>query len=453
MMSDCHSISKDIELYVLDGLDGETRQQVERHLQRCAQCQDLERQFRLLLCEVEQQLHGSIDTQRLAARVRAASHPYLQKLHRQKRLRYCLIAMQSIAALVMAFLAIRWIWPDAPVLAEPSKTVWQKTETTGTGDDVAAQDGLVFFLQQQKEHAHINAAQADSGTWLWQSNLPSLGYLETDKRRVYCVVKAAGSDRIELAALDQKTGQTLWTFAPQCTVHPLGQSLKPTAASARCLYWIVGNQLFAINPQTGALKWKRSFDLERRLSRAVIMRRRVFVAGLQCIYCLSGHNGDMRWQLECSGVGEPGSSPLLAAGGHHLFVAAAMGDGKSRIQCIDCRTRTNAWHKIVPNTTQMVADARRLYLRCQGVLALNQKTGRQHWQVMAQGCGPLTVYDGVLCFVDQAREGHLVAIHRSNGALAWHIPGLHSGHAFVKTGNRGFLKTLDSTVLAFAFEQ
>jgi len=452
MDRDCHEICRDIELYALGALDVETSRRVEVHLRHCAQCRDLERQYRLLLGELNEQLCAPVDAQMLTARITSSSQRYMQKIRGQKRLRYCLIAMQSIAALVMAVLAMWWLWPDTLTLAEPSKTVWQKTETTGTDDDIAANNGLVFFLQQREDQALVNAAQADSGTGLWQSDLPSLGFLETDKQRVYCVVKS-GPSLIELAALDQETGQTLWVFGPQRSAHPLGQSLKPTVVSARCLCWVVGNQLYGINPQTGALKWQQSFAQERRLSRAVVMRRRVFAAGLQHIYCLNGHTGNPRWRLDCSGAGESGLYPLLAAGRHHLFVATATQDGKSRIQCINGRTRGHAWEKTVPNTTQMCADSEQLYLRCQGVVALDQKTGRQHWQVMAQGCGPLTVYDGVLCFVDQAREGHLVAIQRTNGALAWHIPGLHSGQAFIKTGNCGFLKTLDSTVLAFAFEQ
>ena len=50
MDRDCHEISRHIEFYVLGALDSQTSLKVEAHLHHCAQCQELERQCRRLLC-------------------------------------------------------------------------------------------------------------------------------------------------------------------------------------------------------------------------------------------------------------------------------------------------------------------------------------------------------------------------------------------------------------------
>jgi len=454
MVKNCKDIRNEIELYVLDALDVDAHARVHRHLHSCPACQTLERRCRLLICAFGQQCKTSpVNTQALRERICGASRAHIRGLRQQNRFQYYALAAKSVAAVFIAIFAVRCLWPDTVTLAEPSKTVWQKTDTMGTEHDLAVRDGMVFFLQQQENGAFVTAAQADSGTVLWQSALPSLGYLETDRQQVYCVTRS-GPRQIELAALDLKTGQTRWRFGPERGLYPLDRSWKPSSISPHRLCWIAGNRMYGINALTGNVEWQQCLERERRLSRAQVMRGKVFVAGKRSIYCLNGQNGMLNWQLDCQSTTDSKTHPLLGVGRRHLFVATDASSGQSRIQCINLRSRECCWDKTVPRVTQLqvCADSGQVYLRCQGVIALDQKTGTPRWQVEARGCGPMTVCDGLVCFVDQSREGHLVAVQRANGIMAWHVPGLHSGQAFLKAGNCGFLKTLDSTVLAFAFE-
>ncbi len=441
----CHHIKNEIELYVLDGLDAETTRLTQQHLLQCPVCRELEHQYRALLCE----WNPPDDTRALVKRICTTARAQWPASRAPYIFRRYVWAVRAIAALVVIVLTGWCLWPSRPVLTEPFTTVWQKTNTLGTGDDIAVKNGLVFYLQQQTAGAFVTAAQAASGTTLWQSDLPSLGHLVTDEHRVFCVAKSSPS-RMELAALDQKTGQVLWTLSPARTVSPMTKLRKPTPLSKDCMAWIVGDRMYAVHTMTGALQWQRHFHSERQLSRAVVVRGQVFVAGQQHIYCLNRRNGQVHWRLDGEGAGAM-DTPVLAAGRRHLLVATAVPGGMSRVSCIHTRSRVCQWQKTVPRTTYVCADNDHVYLRSQGVTALDQKTGQGTWQVAGQGCGPITVCDGVVCFVDQTQEGHLVAINRADGSLAWHIPGLHSGQAFIKAGRRGFLKTRDSTVLAFAF--
>jgi outer membrane protein assembly factor BamB len=444
----CHDTKKEIELYVLDGLDGETRAHVRRHLFHCPVCRDLERQCRTLLCELKQPT-SSGDTRALVERICTASHNQLQAARRPFLLSRIAWAVRSIAALVVIALVVWGFRPQGGVSTEPRTTVWQKTNALGTGDDIAVNDGRVYYLQQQATGALVMAAQAASGTTLWQSDLPSVGHLVTDEHRVFCVAKSSPS-HMELAALDRITGQVLWALSPPRAVSPMTKLRKATPLSKDCMAWVVGDRIYAVHTVTGALRWQRHFHRERQLSRAVVVRDQVFVAGQRHLYCLNQRNGQVHWRRDGDGTTAV-ETPVLAAGRRHLFVATAAPGGKSRISCIHARTRVCQWQKTVPRTTFVCADDDHVYLRSQGVTALDQKTGQRSWQVPGQGCGPITMCDDVVCFVDQTQEGHLVAIKRTDGSLAWHIPGLHSGQAFIMAGRRGFLKTRDSTVLAFAF--
>ena len=106
----------------------------------------------------------------------------------------------------------------------------------------------------------------------------------------------------------------------------------------------------------------------------------------------------------------------------------------------------------MPRVSHLCADSAHVYLRCQQVLALDQVDGEPLWTIEATGCSPITACDDTICFIDSAREGSLVAARRYTGDVVWRVPGLHSCNAFVRAGERGYLKTNDNVVLAFAFD-
>jgi outer membrane protein assembly factor BamB len=220
----------------------------------------------------------------------------------------------------------------------------------------------------------------------------------------------------------------------------------------RRVCWVHEDSAYAIDARTGEQVWCRTFTEERHLSQAAVIDREVYVAGRNGIYCIDGENGVNRWHFPNHSKGWLPTKPLATVGRNKLFVVMADRNGKSSVRCIDTSTQQSLWQKSVPKVSHVCADSTHVYLRCQQVLALDQENGEHLWTIEATGCSPITTCDDTLCFIDSAREGSLVGARCYNGAVVWKVPGLLSCNAFIRAGERGYLKTNDNVVLAFAFD-
>ena len=118
--------------------------------------------------------------------------------------------------------------------------------------------------------------------------------------------------------------------------------------------------------------------------------------------------------------------------------------------CVDPQTRRVAWKTAVPNALHLLAAGGGLYLRGHDVRALDSATGRTVWTRPAEGCGAMTLADGLLHFADARASGRLVALDARTGRTAWEMPGLRSCDALVTAGGTGYLKTQDGVIYALA---
>lgn len=463
----CTEIRKDIELYVLDGLDEVRIRQVEAHLHRCVTCHQLEQEYRLSLVEFKNQAKRDMPSNiSLIGRICEAVQPSLRQARGHVRFRRFVSAAASVAAAVVLTASVWYGWVGrggdrARPLATRSKTtfapirtIWQNANSANVSMsdayDIVVHGKMVFFVSEHGDKHGVNAVDAASGKTLWHSDLPSCGYLAADNDLVYCVASTSQA-KVELAALNRLSGQIIWTFDKvEPSYGPYGAS-RPAVMSRNRVCWVYEDGVYALDARTGGELWHQKFDNEACLSPAVVIGQSVYVASGNGIYCIDGNNGHIDWHLPCDCHLWPGTKPLIAAGPNRLFAATASKNGKSSIRCIDITTRRFIWEKSVPRVTHLRADSTHLYLRCQRVLALDQSSGNPVWDVNATGCSPITAYDDMICFVDSTREGRLMAVNRYTGHTAWQIPGLHSCSSFVKVGGRGYLNTNDRVVLAFSF--
>jgi outer membrane protein assembly factor BamB len=104
----------------------------------------------------------------------------------------------------------------------------------------------------------------------------------------------------------------------------------------------------------------------------------------------------------------------------------------------------------VPATRHLLAAGQGVYLRGEGVLALDTGSGAELWSSAASGCGPLTLVDGLIHFADSGEPGRLVALDPHSGRTAWEVVGIRSCDAFTKIGSTGYIKTQDGIVHAIA---
>ena len=457
----CTDVEKEIELYVLGAADGAISRQIEQHLRRCPSCRQLQQECEGILLELRDQGRGRFDNRALIDGIQSAIRPTLKNVGMRRRFR----RGASIAA-IFALIATVWLLATrdndqsalpgrTSAVMAPNKTLWKKATTAATGpteaDDIVIRDGTIFLLLENDIGQVVSAVGADAGETLWQSELVSCGYLATDDQRVYCV---ASSDQaqLHLVALDRRSGRLEWRFETPQATRVLNGASKPTVMSGHRICWAHRDRVYAIDARTGEPIWCRMFPEEKSLSQAAVMGRKVYLAGRNGIYCLDGTNGLDCWRLLNRSNVWLATKPLTAVGRDRLFVVTTTQGSQSRVQCIDTSTQRPLWHKSVPRVSHLCADSVNVYLRCQHVLALDQADGESLWTIEATGCSPITAFDDTICFIDSAREGSLVGAHRYHGQVLWKVPGLHSCNAFVRAGERGYLKTNDNVVLAFAFD-
>ena len=465
MILKCEDVREQIELYVLGATDETKTRLIEEHLSKCTDCRQVERQYKLILTQLRRQNGSSSADSELILRIQSAIEFPLKRAH----IRRYLLRLTATAAAVLLLTAFVWqIWPSlrdndldfshghAEAHLIPATTVWHKANAIGAGfsnaDDFIVDMDMVFFLAGDSGTPVVTAVSSDSGRTKWQSDLASCGYLETDGTRLYCIA-LTNQAKTDLVALDIQSGQVQWTFETTTMPNRLFQPTRPTVMNNRCVCWISDNMVYVLNAINGKEIWRRVFEGEGSLSRAVVVGGSIYTAGRNGIYCIEAENGRIRWHMPHRYYTWPGAKPLLtAAGSDTLFIAAGSRDGRSLIQRIDTSTQQCLWERLVPRVAHIYVDSAHVYIRCRDVLALDQATGKSIWSVKADGCSQITEYDNMICFVDRTREGRLVAVGRNTGQEIWQVSGLHSCNAFVRNGKRGYLKTNDNVILAFAFD-
>jgi len=459
----CSDVEKEIELYVLGGADPAKSRQIEQHLSGCTSCRQLQHECENILRELKVYGQAQSNHQALRDGIRSAARPSLRKANMRRRFH----SVASVAAGFVLVAAIWCLWPGknfdhqspAPdrsyTMTAPNKTIWQKATTVASSaaesDDIVIHDGTIFLLLEKDVGQVVSAAKAETGETMWQSELVSCGYLAADDERVYCVAPADQA-KLHLAALDRKNGHRVWTYEAQQATSVLYGTSKPTVMSGRRVCWAHEGNMYAIDARSGTVIWHRTLPEERNLSQAAVIGREVYVAGRNGIYCLDGENGMHLWHLPNHSEAWLPTKPLTAVGRNRLFVVTADRNGKSHVRCVDTSTQRSLWRKSVPKVSHLCADSAHVYLRCQQVLTLDQENGEPLWTIESTGCSPITACDDTICFIDSTRQGSLVGARCYNGEVVWKVPGLHSCNAFIRAGERGYLKTNDNVVLAFAFD-
>ena len=460
----CKEVKKEIEIYVLSGLDAVKTKEIEDHLQRCPICRELEYQYKDILSKLSYRGNPALKNRELVDKICLATQLPLRNARLQRRFYRFVSIAASIAAALLLSISAWYIWGgsgDNPIDGRSStsvksiKTIWQKASVGGIGfvkpEDILIQDSMVFLLSGKTGGRAISAVNVDTGKTLWRSELVGFGYLAADAQYVYCVTLTDQAE-IGLTALDKSGGQVEWTFRTGGKLNTIYASTKPVALPDNRIYWVHKDTAYAIDTHTGDEIWHHTFEEEGCLSKIAVVDGSVYTANRNGIYCINPNDGQILWHLPYQTFAWPGTKPLSAAGHNRFFIVTGEKNGMSRIRCIDSSGPLCLWQKLVPRVNYVHADSDYVYLRCQHVLALNQKDGNPIWKIEATGCSPITTCDDKICFTDSSQEGHLMAVNRHNGHKIWQIPGLHSCNAFVKIGKRGYLKTNDSVVLSFAFD-
>jgi outer membrane protein assembly factor BamB len=246
-------------------------------------------------------------------------------------------------------------------------------------------DGKIFTIDTR---AVVRALSPENGGTVWQrqvrgANAPEGalfgGGVAYDNGRVYAT-NGAG----DASAIDAKTGALLWTVRPGAPLRG-----APTVANDNVYVVTQDNQLFALNPADGSIRWTGAGAVE--------------IAGL---------------------LGA--SSPAAAQG----TVVAGFSSGE--LNAYRYENGQNLWQDALARTSMStsvtslsdidadpVIDAGRVYAVGQGgrMVAIELITGQRVWEINVAGIAtPWVAGEWIFVVTDQAQ---LLALSRANGRIRW----------------------------------
>jgi outer membrane protein assembly factor BamB len=246
-------------------------------------------------------------------------------------------------------------------------------------------DGKIFTIDTR---AVVRALSPENGGTVWQRqvrgpNAPEGalfgGGVAYDNGRIYAT-NGAG----DASAIDARTGAILWTVRPGAPLRG-----APTVANDNVYVVTQDNQLFALNPADGAVRWTGSGAVE--------------IAGV---------------------LGA--ASPAAAQG----TVVAGFSSGE--LNAYRYENGQNLWQDALARTSistsvtslsdidaDPVIDSGRVYAVGQGgrMVAIELITGQRIWEINVAGIAtPWVAGDWIFVVTDQAQ---LLALSRTNGHIRW----------------------------------
>jgi len=455
-------------LYVLGDLPEAQHARIAAHVAGCASCGQAEQEYRLLVCEIQFSASDTLASESLTERVRSGAAREIVAERKRLRLRRFVAVASSAAAVVLLGLGVWGAWrmmapaPSSdssrmvgvsqegapPSLPEKWRYDGARAVPSSLADGVVVQGSNIYLLQDSDLGQRVAAIDVASGARRWQSQPLNLAYLSADASHVFGLTGGGGT--LEVVALAAVDGKELWRYS-----HARGKRLvaphAPLPLPGGRLCWTHAGTVHVLDADTGAEVWTRSLLEEGPLSAAVADGEDLYVMTGESLYCLHRETGQESWREPLGSERAGFSRPLLAVADGHAYFLRAQPGRTGRLFCMNLSRRTMLWSRPATGAHSLLATSDGVYIRGQAVVALDRRTGEPLWQRPALGCGPLTVIDGLIHFVDSAAAGRLVALDPRTGRLAWEVQGIHSCDAFARIGDTGYIKMRDGTVRALAF--
>ncbi len=460
---DCNEARENLELLALDALDPTVRAAVEVHLARCADCRTVADDC----YELVRSIHSGKSTPAGAddgfvRAVRFAAGAEIARQRRQRRTRRLVAAAGSLAA-CLALAVVLWNVVSNrsadPIAANgPDRTVREPSGPRTYGgsrslalseaDGVAVIGQTVYLRRDEAKGANVAAIDAATGRTKWQGRFAVRGYLAADRYRVYCLADGPGGT-LDLVALSADDGAELWRFARD-KPRRLATPCRPLALDGGAVCWVADRTVYSLDASSGRVVWTRTMTDAGVLSGLVADEAGLYVATSQALHCIDRREGTEVWTQPLPAGLAGRNKPLIALADGRAYVVQSGPADTSGLLAVRLATRKVLWHRPVGSTRRLLATPQGVYLRGQAITALGSGGGRPLWSRPAAGCGPLTLIDGRIHFVDMADRGRLIALDSATGAPAWQVPGIRSCDTLMKVGPAGYIKTEDGALRSIA---
>ena len=445
----CQAVRDELETFVLGDVSASRAEELESHLGSCPSCREAEAEYRQLLSRLRaERAPGAAPRAEFAAALGGAIERAMAAERRGRRWRR-LAAGAAAAARLAALAAVLIGRGRAPAARAPEQWRYGQVQAApaSAADGVVVHGPTMYLLRAGAGGPRVAAVDAASGRTRWEAAGECVGYLAADERRVYCLA-SAGRGALALAALDAATGRELWRHELPWP-HPLREPSRPVPLADGRVCWSANGALHVLDAQTGERLWSRPVAEGRLLSCAVPSGDALYAVGPCAIHCFDGESGAERWQHRFDD--SPGRGrPLLAIDGGRAYVARPRSGGRADVFCLDLTTRSLLWRRAAPEARFLLAAGGAVCLRGGPLTALDAATGAVLWTRRAEGCGPLSFFDGRIHYVDSGDSGRLAALDPLTGQAAWELSGYRSCDAFARVGGLGLIKTRDGVVHALA---
>ena len=431
----CAKAREHLELLALDGLSAARRKAVEDHVAGCGSCRAAAAECRAIVDRVKR-APAPAPNERFEQSLRVAVRREIS-LQRRRRLSARAVVGVAAAALLVAAVAV-WGWNRA---TGPSQVIVRTRLTKASDPAPGPEDPLA--------HAQVVVPVGGVGHQRWQLPDKHLGHLAADSVRVFTLISSRRG-RVSLVALDATDGTPLWEYSQRAAGHFAGPA-RPAVLPGNRVCWTNAETVHMLDATTGKVIWRQALGEKGRLSVAAAEDGAVYVAGPGALHCLDAVGGQARWRRPWRAPMRTSSRLLLAVSDGAAFVVQRRRTGTSQVIRIDLSTRREAWRRPVPWVFDALATSDGLYLRTGGIMAFDRDTGQAAWSRRAEGCGPMTMADGLLHVVVSGSTGRLVALDPRTGREVWGYPSVRSCGAFVRVEGAGYLRTDDGAIHAVAF--
>jgi outer membrane protein assembly factor BamB len=312
-------------------------------------------------------------------------------------------------------------------LRPPFRTLWTMHGDWSLIEFPPVLDGGRLFLGTN--HGLVLAVDAGTGRIVWKRQFagcvaasPSvgngvvyLGFMDPPPCR--------GTAPSFLAALDARTGRTLWRFRAGVVETP------PLLAGGRVYFGSWDHRVYAVDARTGRLDW--SFATADRVKGGAAFAGGTIFAGSYDgrLYALDADTGKLRWAA--SGLGSLYATPSVADA--RVFVGSTDG----RVYAFAASSGRELWStptgSFVYSPVALAGGSAYVGSYDHRFYALSQATGRVRWSFDAGApiSGAPTVLDGLVYFStcgscstyeQNPRARRTFALDTRTGHVVWRFP-------------------------------
>ena len=466
MAMNCEEVQQQIEFYVLGDLTGMERREIEIHLKTCSRCRAIEAQYLQLMDELRQSSQTAPPNAEFERNVLRSVEREIRSVAPRARVSRTAAYAAGLAACLFISLAIWQLWVHREADTKPASIkssaaplanihsysipAYAISVPTSIADDMVVREHDIYLLCQDSPRANVAALDSRTGVQKWRSEIESYGFLTADETRVCCLAPG-DSGRVDLVAIDAADGRTVWRYSQE-KPNILPGLCAPALSPEGRICWAVNTTIHMLRSSDGKVLWTHEIPGEGLLSTPVAVGNGLYVAGTAGLYYLDIASGEQLWRAEYDFDVSHWVRPLLAVAQGQICVALRTVTGRSRLVHINSADRKAMWTKTVPQVSHLCIAGNRLYVRSQGVKALDMDNGKLLWSFASTGCSPVTCANSLVWFVDSSEQGRLIALDEHTGRTELDLTGIHSCNAFIELGDRGYVKTHDGSVRVILFE-